>query len=403
MKPWPLEKIPCLGERAVTAIVQSIAQTEAGRHGMPGFVSCPPQDFSALRWRDSGLGPEGMASVVRQCNAMFHASLAPPKAGEECGRLPLRILETWRDSPRVITFFTSGSTGKPKPCTHPESHLRQEITSLAPLVDGCASALVTAPLHHMYGFTFGLLLPLSLGIPVRCVPPLPTLAQAQMKPGDMVVGTPLLWSRLADLRGWKERVSEEGKGITALTATAPMPPDVAHALLRQGFRVIEFFGSSEVGVVCRRFHPDEPFELLPHISRGKGPHADMLERCLPEGECRRYPVQDVITWLDERRLLPCGRIDAAVQVGGVNVYPGHVAAILEEHEGVRLCQVRLMRPEEGHRLKAFVVPATGWTVDALRESLAVHVRKRLKGPERPTRFSFGEDIPRGPVGKPADW
>ena len=87
----------------------------------------------------------------------------------------------------------------------------------------------------------------------------------------------------------------------------------------------------------------------------------------------------------------------------MNVYPGHVAAILEEHEGVRCCQVRLMRPEEGHRLKAFVVPAMGWTVDALREPLAAHVRQRLKGPERPTSFAFGEDIPRGPVGKPTDW
>ena len=221
MKPWPLEKIPRLGERAVTAIVQSIAQAEMGRHGMPGFVACPPQDFSAMRWQDFGLGPEGVANVARQCNAMFRASLAPPNLAEECGRLPLRILEHWGDGPVAVTFFTSGSTGKPKPCTHPESHLRQEITSLAPLVENCTSALVTAPLHHMYGFTFGLLLPLSLGIPVRCVPPLPTLAQAQMKPGDMVVGIPLLWSRLADLRGWKERASEEGRGVTALTPRLP--------------------------------------------------------------------------------------------------------------------------------------------------------------------------------------
>jgi len=92
-----------------------------------------------------------------------------------------------------------------------------------------------------------------------------------------------------------------------------------------------------------------------------------------------------------------------VQVAGVNVYPEHVTSVLEGHEGVRLCLVRLMRPDEGYRLKAFIVPKPGWNKQALRASLARFARKRLNAVERPARYAFGEDIPRSPMGKPTDW
>jgi long-chain acyl-CoA synthetase len=51
-----------------------------------------------------------------------------------------------------------------------------------------------------------------------------------------------------------------------------------------------------------------------------------------------------------------GRAEGAVQVGGVNVFPDVVGRVLTAHSGVAQAAVRLMRPEEGTRLKAFVVP-----------------------------------------------
>ena len=403
MKSWPLERIAHLDFRAVTAILQSMTQAELGRQSPLAFSAKNPQDFAAMRWEKLGCTVEMLSAITRQFAAMFHVDVQPPALHEEVGEFVRRGLELWQAGERPVTFFTSGSTGVPKPCTHLESHLRQEITSVAPLAEDRKSALVTAPLHHMYGFTFGLLLPLSLGIPIRSVPPLPTVVDAQMRPKDLVVGIPLLWSRLVEMKNWRTTCTDVVGDITLLTATSPIPSEVMHALHNNGFRMIEIFGSSEIGAVCCRENPDEPFCLLPHVERGRGEHEGMLERRMPDGMLMRYPVLDSITWVGDRFLRPGARLDMAVQVAGVNVYPQYVSAILEKHEGVRQCLVRLMRPDEGHRLKAFIVPETGWNERELHEALALFARKHLDDTQRPARYAFGDDIPRGPIGKPTDW
>ena len=404
MKSWPLERIAHLDFRAITAILQSMAQAELGRHNPLSVAAKSPQEFAAMRWEELGCTGEMLDAITRCFAAMFHVDVLPPAPHEEAGAFARKGLALWREGKCPVTFFTSGSTGVPKPCTHPESHLRQEITSVAPLAEDRKSALVTAPLHHMYGFTFGLLLPLSLGIPIRSAPPLPTLVDAQMRPEDMVVGIPLLWSRLVEMKNWQTGGrSDVGRNITLLTATSPTPSEVMRALRRNGFRMVEFFGSSEIGVVCCREDPDEPFCLLPHVERGIKEHEGTLERRLPDGTLMRYPVLDSIVWTGERSLRPGARLDKAVQVAGVNVYPRHVETVLEGHEGVRRCLVRLMRPEEGYRLKAFIVPRPGWDEQDLRETLTRFARKNLEDVQRPARYSFGDDIPRGPIGKPTDW
>jgi acyl-coenzyme A synthetase/AMP-(fatty) acid ligase len=70
-----------------------------------------------------------------------------------------------------------------------------------------------------------------------------------------------------------------------------------------------------------------------------------------------------------------------------------------------------MRPDEGARLKAFVVPALAdadagagaAALEALRAELLDWCAGRLSTPERPAAISFGERLPRQGSGKPADW
>ena len=403
MESWPLERIPQLDLRAVTAIVQSIAQAELGQHNPLSFEARAPHEFASIRWEALGFDGSALENVAQRCNAMFNTTAPTPAVGGLCGDFAQQVLQQWENSDRLLTFFTSGSTGKPKPCTHKESHIRQEVTSLAPIVADRTSALVTVPMHHMYGFTFGLLLPLSLGVPIRSVPPLPTMVEAQMRPGDLVITIPLLLSRFVDMRGWQTATSEAGQGITLLTGTSPTPPEVMYALERQAFRVMEFFGSSEMGVVCCRFEPEADYELLPHVARGEGEHGNALVRCLPDGVVQHYPLMDNVTWTGQRHLRPGARIDKAVQVGGINVFPQYVASVIERHEGVKQCLVRLMRHEEGYRLKAFVVPEPNCDVPALHKALIQHARQELSDVQRPGAYTFGPDIPRGPLGKPMDW
>jgi long-chain acyl-CoA synthetase len=169
-------------------------------------------------------------------------------------------------------------------------------------------------------------------------------------------------------------------------------------------RLLQVYGSSETAGVGWRFAAGTAFRLLPYWSRTG--NAAELARTLPDGGTARYPLQDRFEWEDEHRFHPLGRIDGAAQVGGVNVFPSWVAEVLCMHPRVAQASVRPMRPDEGRRLKAFVVPADGAGeagLDALREELLVWCAERLNTPERPAAISFGERLPRQASGKPADW
>ena len=111
----------------------------------------------------------------------------------------------------------------------------------------------------------------------------------------------------------------------------------------------------------------------------------------------------MVSWLDDQRLVPVRRRDGAVQIGGVNVYPELVRAVLKAHPSVADAAVRAMRPHEGERLKAFIKPIDGIDAENLREDLEAWLAQRLTSPQMPRAFSFGPRLPTGDHGKPCDW
>lgn len=303
----------------------------------------------------------------------------------------------------ALTFRTSGSSGSPKRCTHALATLEQEIAALALLVPGRRRVLSAVPSHHIYGFLFTVLMPRRLAgvdaagavevVDIRQAGPaaLASLARA----GDLVVAHPGWWEAAA-------RVAPAfDAGIVGVTSTAPCPDALAATLAAAGLRLLQVYGSSETAGVGWRERAGAPFTLLPHWSRTDDPAT--LARTLPEGATRRYPLQDRLDWSDAAHFLPAGRIDDAVQVGGTNVFPAYVADVLALHPQVREAAVRLMRPDEGQRLKAFVVAQPGADVDALRAALPVWAAGRLTVPERPVAWTFGPRLPLQASGKPADW
>jgi len=114
-------------------------------------------------------------------------------------------------------------------------------------------------------------------------------------------------------------------------------------------------------------------------------------------------MQDRVAWRDEHRFSVCGRRDEGVQVGGINVFPARVRQVLLDHPQVTDAVVRLMTPDEGSRLKAFVVNARGCDPVALQSALWAWAEARLTVPERPKAFTFGEHLPRNALGKLSDW
>ena len=300
---------------------------------------------------------------------------------------------------RTLTFRTSGSSGVAKACPHALSDLLQEVEHLASLVPGTRRVLAAVPAHHLYGFLFTILLPQRLGcdtvIDIRRTTPQALAAMAQ--PGDLVVSHPAHWSVVAAHAG------PLPPDVHGVTSTAPCPDPLARSLEQLGLgSLTQVYGSSETAGIGTRTAAGAAFELMPFWSRDPGDDQRLL-RTAANGSIGSHRLQDRLEWQDGRRFTLGGRLDEAVQVGGVNVFPARVRQVLLDHPQVREAQVRLMTPAQGSRLKAFVVPAQGTDPVALQAALWRWTESRLTAPERPKAFTFGEQLPRGVMGKAADW
>lgn len=395
MNPCNIDAIPPLNLHSFLAILQSIVRFEKAKNSPlpPPYLDL--DTFATKQWQDLVDTENDVQTIATYYQAMFALKHSTPSLQSAVGAFVEVAYTQWQASDRTVTFFTSGSTGKPKPCVHQESHLRQELLGVLPNIQNCKRALVTVPLHHLYGFTFGLLLPQALGIPIQSEVPFPTVIAATLKEHDLIIAIPLLYDHICD------SPDIVGKNISCISGTAPLAKDTFAKMLEKGFVFIEHFGSSELGVMCFRKAPHDPFTLLPHFVEVK-PDGSII-RMLPDGSNMHCPIQDTIEWLDDRHLVPKGRKDFAVQIGGVNVFPSHVATIMEAHPSIKHCLVRLMRSEEGSRLKAFIVPSVDVDEKELRMTIRAFMKTSLTDAERPASLTFGIELPRNLIGKPTDW
>jgi len=301
---------------------------------------------------------------------------------------------------QALGFASSGSTGPAKTCIHNWQDLVQEIDFFASLLEGLPQfelkrVVTLVPSHHIYGFLFGLLLPEHQQVPACRGLSAIGMAQARrLQAGDLLVGHPFLWRELS------QQGSSFPEGVVGLTSTAPCDPAVIARLKDQGLsQMLEIYGSSETAGVGYRFSTHEPFELLPRWD--KGPSGESL---VDRFKGRELSLEDRVRWQDSRHLTPTGRLDRAVQVGGVNVYPQAIARKLEALASVAQAQVRLGCGEQAERLKAFIVPTNPEQPNSeLEAELTEWCRSQLSAPETPTRFSFGRQLPSGNLGKAADW
>jgi 4-coumarate--CoA ligase (photoactive yellow protein activation family) len=385
-------------ERVVRDLVA--AELSAAR---PGRSLPPPASWPADLDLAADLGADSL-DLMGAATALAD-SLGFARAGMDDALLARTRLSDWVASARAslaiddtaLTFRTSGSSGAPKRCSHRLAGLWREVDELARLAPGRRRMLAAVPAHHIYGFLFTVLLPQASGaaLPVLDLRGTSPAALAGMaEPGDLVIGHPDFWGQVAAL------APALAPDVVGVSSGAPCPDATARALLYSGVRLLQVYGSSETAGVGWRERAGEPYRLFPYWRRAL--RENTVERMVG-GEAESFPLQDRLDWIDDTQFLPNGRIDQAVQVGGTNVFPAYVAEVLEMHPGVAQCAVRLMRPDEGTRLKAFVVPAEGFAPATLRAELSSWLAERLTPAERPAAFSFGPALPRQPGGKPADW
>ena len=381
-------------ERVVRDLVA--AELSAAR---PGRSLPPPASWPADLDLAADLGADSL-DLMGAATALADL-LGFARAGMDDALLARTRLSDWVASARAslaiddsaLGFRTSGSSGAPKRCSHRLAGLWREVDELARLAPGRRRMLAAVPAHHIYGFLFTVLLPQASGaaLPVldlRGASPAALAGMAQ--PGDLVVGHPDFWGQVVALAPAFVR------DVVGVSSGAPCPDATAAALREGGLRLLQVYGSSETAGVGWRDEAGLPYRLFSYWRRG-APDGTIERR----EEC--FPLQDRLEWIDGEHFVPHGRIDQAVQVGGTNVFPAYVAEVLALHPKVRECVVRPMRPDEGTRLKAFIVADGDVAPAALRNALHGWIGERLAPPERPVAFSFGAALPRGPGGKPADW
>lgn len=370
------------------------------RHGSAGMPALPWPDTVQL---DAELGVDSLeryalasalgAALHLPPDADLHRLLSAVTLGEWCDALGASI----GSGSGLISFRSSGSSGVPTRNEHRLDLLWQEACFFAAQLPQARHLWFAVPSHHIYGFLFTVLLPLAYRQAPVLVDMRRTLPAAlqQATDGDVIVAYPDVWATLAPaVPRWRA-------GVSGVTSTAPCPPALARQLADGGLRLLEVYGSSETAGVGWRSAAGAPYALLPYWRHADG--SDTLQRADGDGGWLEVTCQDRIDWHDARRFVPAGRRDHAVQVAGVNVYPAQVAALLARHPAVQAAQVRLMRPDEGARLKAFVVPREPDASATLAGQLTNWVRERLAPPARPVAFTFGAALPMGQQGKPADW
>lgn len=339
-----------------------------------------------------------LASAV---NEMFHLHQAGGEGDlltdATFGDWVERVEAAWRSDVASITFTSSGTSGRPKRCLHTADALRTEIAFLGELFRDRRRVVSLVPAHHAYGFLFAALLPDALGVDhVDATKFGAAEIVRRLAPGDLIVTFPDRWRWLErSLPTWPEDV--EG-----VVSTAPCPPDLIAALCERGLSAMtEVYGSSETAGVAVRRWPEAAYLLMPHWHFVEPLKEDTPE--IVDRSGRRLGLPDRIRLRDGPYFHLAGRQDGAVQVGGTNVYPDWVAARLRERPAVQDAAVRLMRSEEGSRLKAFVVPEVGTDLTALRTELYAWIDAVLPAAERPIALTFGARLPVGLMGKSADW
>jgi long-chain acyl-CoA synthetase len=120
-------------------------------------------------------------------------------------------------------FYTSGTTGPPKgvPLTHANLTFQVNALTAANLVSEHDRVLLPLPLHHVYPFVIGLLLPLSIGLTVVLPRSLtgPRIVEAiRGEKVTAVVGVPRLYDAL--YAGIQSQVRGKGRLVGAVLATS---------------------------------------------------------------------------------------------------------------------------------------------------------------------------------------
>ncbi|RUO28123.1 4-coumarate--CoA ligase [Aliidiomarina sedimenti] len=299
-----------------------------------------------------------------------------------------------------ICFTTSGSTGSPKPFIHSWQTLTAEAQFFADYVQSLPTKpkrlLSLTPAHHIYGFLFSVLLPELLDLPVvRGLRSFATVHGGQLETGDLIIGFP------SALQQIEQRVQQFPAGVAMVCSTGPCPAHTIDSLKEQGIeRFIEVYGSTDTSGIGVRSSSAMPYKLLPRW------RADGADTLFDQQLNRSVSLLDRVDWADHEYFRPQGRVDDAVSVNGVNVFPARIAEQLARHPQVDDARVRLLADDNSRGLKALLVVGAEVSESQATNLVAeVHAwaGRHLSANELPKRYTLANQVPVNGLGKEIDW
>lgn len=303
----------------------------------------------------------------------------------------------------ALWFQSSGSTGKRRWVRHPISDLLEEVREVAAIAQPCNQCILRVvsimPAHHVYGFLFGVLLPVILDVPARHLRgAAPAMLRALLKPGDLLIAHPSFWSSaLAGDRPVTE-IALFPEAVIGFSSGQALPDGLFEAAKRAGLtRLIELYGATELAGVGWR-DTDVGFTLLSRYRWANALGTSLIDRFADSDASVELP--DSIERDDHNSFNVNGRIDRVVQISGENVHLDAIEAHLSAFPGVEMARIRKMPANDPNaRLHAFIVCSQAIDVSKLQAFANAH----LQTPELPMSYQFGVALPKTPAGKECEW
>ena len=306
---------------------------------------------------------------------------------------------------RFISFKTSGSTGLNRYHSHCIYQLEKEAALLGQQFKGRKRILRVVPSHHIYGFIFTVLLPryLGVGIQVMDIRGISLNAlKSTISPGDLIIAYPEFWQSL------DESAINFPVDVIGINSSGPCPSGVGTNLIAKGIsHFFEIFGSTETAGIGWRKNPHSDYTLFPFWEKME--FDNEISRLDLEGKQVTYKLQDILRWSSSTEFTVEGRVDNIVQIGGINVSLDTVSNKLKLHPMIKEVAVRMMRPEEGTRLKAYIVlknindQETDSNQEVILRDILRFIDNHLETAERPKSITIGTNIPKNKMGKHCDW
>jgi acyl-CoA synthetase (AMP-forming)/AMP-acid ligase II len=332
--------------------------------------------------------------------------------------------------PGRTVILTSGTTGTPKGANRPNpSSLgpAAALLSSIPLHAG-ETTMIAAPLFHSWGFIhmfFGVSLASTVVLRRRFDPEDTLCAVAEHQATTLVV-VPVMLQRILELTPEALQAHDTSSLRVIAVSGSALPGPLAQRVMDAfGDVLYNLYGSTEVAWAS--VAGPEDLRAAPGTA-GRPPRGTVVKildsegRELPAGASGRIFVGsellfdgytgggdkarvgalmstgDMGHFDADGRLFVDGRDDDMIVSGGENVFPSEVENLLAGLPGVGEAAVIGVPDDEfGQRLRAYVVPESGASLDA--DELKAQVRRNLARYKVPREIVFVDELPRNATGK----